>query len=127
MNRGNLIVIHSYEALDPDKPDDKEACINICRRAFGKGYRVVIPLSRAYEYVETNELIAKAVEFAHVLYQGLFNRGQVVNICDTIDNALYDLLNSKPAPERSKNDLENEMDRLGIVFTLDGKRLIDAS
>jgi len=127
MNPGQLVRIYSHEALDPDHPDDKEPCMNICRRAFGRGRRVVIPLRNAYQYVETGDLIAKAAQFAAVLYDGVFNRSQVVNICNVIDDGLYDLLTQKPHEGRSAADLENEMDRLGLVLTVNGEAVIDAT
>ncbi|HEY0963481.1 MAG TPA: hypothetical protein VGE69_14105 [Pseudomonadales bacterium] len=123
---GNLVRIFSHVALDPDRPHDKTACMNICRKTLsGAGYRVVIPLDNAYQYVQTGDLIAKAVEFAHVLYQGTFTRSQVVGICNVIDDGLYELLNMLPPEERRQIDIENEMDRLGVVFRVNDEAIID--
>jgi hypothetical protein len=66
----DIVKVFSYLALDPNKPNDKSPVLNLCRKDLsGHGYRVVIPMELAWQFVEDNSLIERAIEFAGVLYQ----------------------------------------------------------
>ena len=123
-----LVRIFSFENLDPSEPDTQTHCMNICRKTLdGRGLRVVIPVSLAYQYVENDELHMKAMQYAQTLYEGAFTKSQVMGICNCIDDGLRELIMHKPAPEKSQADIENEMDRLDLVLTVGGEKIIDAS
>ena len=128
LKRSPLVRIYSYEKLDETRPDHKEPCLNICRRVIGgTGKRVVIPLCNLYQYWENADLAAKAVEFAGVLFDNCFSKSDLLAVGNCIDDGLDQLFKMKPDLGPSKLDLENEMARLGLKFTVNGKVVMDAS
>ncbi|MDP2346724.1 MAG: hypothetical protein Q8N34_03250 [Gammaproteobacteria bacterium] len=128
MTGRGLVRIFSHELIDPERPDHKEPCLNICRRTLGgQGKRVVIPLANLYQYWENADLAAKAVEFTGVLFDGCFGKGDLLAVGNCIDDGLDELFKMKPDMGPSKLDIENEMHRLGLKFSVDGRTVVDAS
>jgi len=125
--RNGLVRIYSYEEVDPENPGHKEPCMNICRRAGGKGTRIVIPLMNLYEYWGTAGLAAKAVEFTSQLFGNPFSKSDLLIVGNLVDDGLDELFRMKPELEKTKFQVDQEIERLGIKFSINGETILDAS
>ena len=116
-------MIHSEISYVPTPKGDRlEPALLIARGRKA----VAIPLSMAHEFIDDASAIAKAVEYATLLY-GSFIRADVFRLVDLITSRLVDLVSAPPGPALNTPErVQRQLASQRVHLTANGETLLDA-
>ena len=116
-------MLHSEISYVPTgKGDRLEPALLIARNRTA----IAIPLSMAHEFIDDASAIAKAVEYATLLY-GSFIRADVFRLVDLITSRLVDLVSAPPGPALNTPErVQRQLASQRVHLTANGETLLDA-
>lgn len=103
-------------------------------RAGRERQQVFIPQRHAHQFCSESDTVAgqvmaqKAVEYCDHLYgPGLYTKDEARYVADLVLNNLESLVRMPPKAGKTKQEIENAIDRAGLKLDINGENIIDAS